>query len=103
MPGLALFGSGCALLAASVGATPDYVGASLPAALLAGAGIGLTFAAFGSAAVAELPPARFPTGGTESRTCRQIGAALGVAAFVALCGTSARADALEASTAAGGR
>jgi hypothetical protein len=46
--------------------------------------------------VAELPPARFGTGGAVSQTCRQIGAALGVAAFVALYGTPARAEVLDA-------
>ena len=59
----------------------------LPATLLTGTGVGLSFAAWGSAAVAELPPSRFATGSAISATSRQIGAVLGIAILVAVVGT----------------
>ena len=45
---------------------------------------GFSFAAWGSAAVAELPPARFATGSAVLACVRQIGAVLGIAALVAM-------------------
>ena len=46
--------------------------------------MGISFAAWGSAAVAELPPARFATGSAVLACVRQVGAVLGIAALVAL-------------------
>jgi hypothetical protein len=43
-----------------------YLADLLPATLLAGTGVGLGFAAFGNAAVAELPRTRFATGAAIS-------------------------------------
>jgi len=60
----------------------------LPAALLSGAGIGLSLPAFGSAAVAELPRPRFATGVAVSACFRQIGAVVGIAVLVAVLGAA---------------
>jgi hypothetical protein len=65
----------------------------LPATLLTGTGVGLSFAAFGSAAVAELPRNRFATGGAISNAFRQIGGALGISALFAVIGGASAADA----------
>ena len=61
---------------------------------MTGAGVGLSFAAWGSAAVAELPPSRFATGSAISATSRQIGAVLGIAVLVAVVGTPSPEDAI---------
>jgi hypothetical protein len=63
--------------------------------MLAGAGIGLTFAGFGSAAVAELPRNRYATGGAINNCIRQIGAVLGISTLVVLLGTPTPANALH--------
>jgi EmrB/QacA subfamily drug resistance transporter len=95
VPGGLLFAAGCLVFAASTGATPHYASEYLPATLLTGAGVGLSFAAWGSAAVAELPHSRFATGSAISATSRQIGAVLGIAVLVAVIGTPHPADALS--------
>jgi len=87
LPGGLLFATGCLVFATSIGATPHYASEFLPATLLTGTGVGLSFAAWGSAAVAELPPSRFATGSAISSTSRQIGAVLGIAVLVAVLGT----------------
>jgi EmrB/QacA subfamily drug resistance transporter len=96
IPGTLLFATGVALTALLTDATPDYVTEFLPGAIVAGAGVGLTFAALGSAAVAELPPARFATGSAVSATARQIGAVLGISLLIALLGTPAPLEAMDA-------
>jgi EmrB/QacA subfamily drug resistance transporter len=95
LPGGLAFAAGCVVFALSTGATPHYAREYLPATLLTGTGVGLSFAAWGSAAVAELPHSRFATGSAISSTSRQIGAVLGIAVLVAVLGTPARADALS--------
>jgi EmrB/QacA subfamily drug resistance transporter len=87
LPGGLLFAAGCLLFAATTGATPHYATEILPWQVLTGSGVGLSFAAWGSAAVAELPPSRFATGSAISSTSRQIGAVLGIAVLVAVLGT----------------
>jgi hypothetical protein len=52
--------------------------------ILTGIGVGLSFAAWGSAAVAQLPAERFATGSAVLSCLRQIGAVLGIAALVAI-------------------
>jgi EmrB/QacA subfamily drug resistance transporter len=94
LPGGLLFAAGCLVFAASIGATPHYASEFLPATILTGAGVGLSFAAWGSAAVAELPPSRFATGSAISSTSRQIGAVLGIAILVAVLGTPQPEDAV---------
>jgi EmrB/QacA subfamily drug resistance transporter len=95
LPGGLLFAAGCLVFAASTGGTPHYASEYLPATLLTGAGVGLSFAAWGSAAVAELPHSRFATGSAISSTSRQIGAVLGIAILVAVLGTPRPEDALS--------
>lgn len=95
VPGTLLFALGITLTALLTDATPDYVTEFLPGAVLAGAGVGLTFAALGSAAVAELPPARFATGSAVSATARQIGAVLGISVLIAVLGTPTPLEAMD--------
>jgi EmrB/QacA subfamily drug resistance transporter len=95
VPGGLIFAAGALLFAVGLDAERSYAAGFLPATLLTGTGVGLSFAAFGSAAVAELPRTRFATGGAINNTFRQIGAALGISALIAVLGTSAGPDALE--------
>src|SRR3954447_19419215 len=87
VPGGLLFALGCVLFAVGLGPDPAYVSAFLPASLMIGTGIGLTFAGFSAASVAQLPPARFATGSAVSNCFRQLGAVLGISVLVALLGT----------------
>ena len=67
--------------------TPDYWGRWLPASLLTGLGVALTFPVLSAAAVAGLPPERFGVGGALNQTARQMGGVLGVALLVSILGT----------------
>src|SRR5262249_3178624 len=87
-----LFAAGALLFAFGVGEQPSYVSEFLPATLLTGTGVGFSFAAFGSAAVAELPPSRYATGGAIANCFRQIGAVLGISALIVVLGSPSRAD-----------
>jgi EmrB/QacA subfamily drug resistance transporter len=89
VPGCALFAGGALLLALSTSAEQHYVSDYLPGLVLAGAGIGFALPAFGSAAVAELPPARFATGSGVAACFRQLGAVVGIAGLVAVLGATA--------------
>jgi MFS family permease len=84
VPGALLFAAGCLFFAASMDGTPDYTTELLPGQFLTGSGVGLSFAAWGSAAVAGLPSARFATGSAVLACLRQVGAVLGIAVLVAL-------------------
>src|SRR6185295_169447 len=84
VPGGLLFAFGCVLFATTLGSSPAYLSEFLPATLLTGAGVGLSFAGFSSAAVAELPPARFATGSAISACFRQLGAVLGISVLIAV-------------------
>jgi MFS family permease len=95
IPGGLLFASGCLLFAHATGVEPRYLTEYLPSTLMTGAGVGLSFAAWSSAAVAELPHSRFATGSAVAQTSRQIGAVLGIAILVAVIGTPAPGDALD--------
>jgi NTE family protein len=92
LPGGLLFGLGCIGLAASTGPTPAYASEVLPWLPMTGLGVGLSFSAWGSAAVAELPPSRFATGGAITQCVRQIGAVLGIAILVAVLAAATPAD-----------
>jgi MFS family permease len=85
-PGGMVFALGCVLFALGLDATPAYVTAFLPATILTGIGVGLSFAGWSSAAVAELPPARFATGSAISSCFRQLGAVLGISVLIAVVG-----------------
>ncbi len=94
VPGALVFAAGLLLYATTIGAHPAYVSEWLPAAILAGAGIGLTLPTLGSAAASSLPPARFGVGSAVNSSFRQLGAVLGVSVFVAVIGTPTRQSAL---------
>ncbi len=95
VPGTLLFAAGCVLFARGLGADADYVGEFLPATLLTGTGVGLSFAGFSSAAVAKLPAARFATGSAIAACFRQVGAVLGVSVLVAVLDGATRFNALH--------
>jgi NTE family protein len=92
LPGGLLFAIGCLGLAMSTGPTPAYASEVLPWLPMTGLGVGLSFSAWGSAAVAELPPSRFATGGAIIGCLRQIGAVLGIAILVAVLAAATPAD-----------
>jgi EmrB/QacA subfamily drug resistance transporter len=94
-PGALFFGMGCALFATGLGAEVSYWPHFLVPTLLTGIGVGLSFAAWGSAAVAELPPARFATGSAVLACLRQIGAVLGIAGLVAVLAAAPADDPLS--------
>jgi EmrB/QacA subfamily drug resistance transporter len=71
-----------------LGDEPHYLSQYLPGALVGGIGVGLVLPALTALATATLPPARLATGIGVQTTFRQIGAALGLAAFVAIAGGS---------------
>jgi EmrB/QacA subfamily drug resistance transporter len=92
LPGGLMFGIGAFGIAVSTGATPAYATEILPWLPMTGLGVGLSFSAWGSAAVAELPPSRFATGGAITGCVRQIGAVLGIAVLVAILAAATPAD-----------
>jgi EmrB/QacA subfamily drug resistance transporter len=94
--GAAFFAAGTAWLIARAGAHPDYAGVFLPSMAIGGIGVGLALPSFTVAATATLPPTRLATGIGAQTMFRQIGAALGVAAFVAILGTPSAAGVLDA-------
>jgi EmrB/QacA subfamily drug resistance transporter len=95
VPGSLLFATGALLFALRTGAEPSFAADFLPANMIGGFGIGLTFAAFGSAAVAELPRNRYATGGAINNCIRQIGAVLGISILIVLLGTPTAPNALQ--------
>lgn len=91
-----LVAAGIALNAARLGLTPDFVRDYLPGQVLTGLGVGLSMPAFTAVAVNAVHATRFATAIGLSSAFRQIGAALGVAAFVALVGSPSREQAVAA-------
>src|SRR3954452_13098653 len=89
VPGGLLFALGCVLFASGLGPPPAYVSEFLPATLLTGMGVGLSFAGFSSAAVMELPPARFAADSVFPAFFRQLGAVLGISVLIAILGAAA--------------
>jgi NTE family protein len=86
VPALMLFCGAC-LAYHGAGSRPDYLGHWLPAQLVSGSAVGLTFAGLTSASVADLPVSRLATGTAVSSCFRQIGAVVGIAGLVAVLGT----------------
>lgn len=84
VPGSALFAAGCLYFVLAMDASPDWATELLPGQFLTGTGVGLSFAAWGSAAVAELPGPRFATGTAVLACLRQVGAVLGISVLVAI-------------------
>ncbi|HEY6780393.1 MAG TPA: DHA2 family efflux MFS transporter permease subunit [Thermoleophilaceae bacterium] len=97
-PGALFFAAGCVLFATGLEADRAYWPHFLIPTLLTGIGVGLSFAAWGSAAVAELPPARFATGSAVLACLRQIGAVLGIAGLVAVLAAAPPGDPLAGVT-----
>jgi MFS family permease len=94
--GGAVFAAGCVWFIARVGATPDYLAEILPGQVLTGTGVGLLLPAFTATAAATLKPDELSTGIGVQTMCRQIGAALGLASWVAIVGTPSPGGALDA-------
>lgn len=92
-PGAVLMVASMLWLALVVDESPDYLAEWLPAAVILGTGIGLTFAHLSGAAVASLPPQRFGVGSAISQTARNTGAMIGVATLIAILGTPATKEA----------
>jgi EmrB/QacA subfamily drug resistance transporter len=87
LTGFGVFALGLAWYATRVGLQPEYVTRWLPATLVTGLGIGLTFPVLGAAAVSSLHASRFAVGSAVNQTARQVGGALGIAVLVAVLGT----------------
>jgi EmrB/QacA subfamily drug resistance transporter len=80
-------------LIGSLGTEPDYFVDFLPAQLIGGAGIGLAIPSLVAITVSGLPPSRLSTGTAVYAMFRQIGAALGIAVWVATLGVGSLASA----------
>jgi EmrB/QacA subfamily drug resistance transporter len=87
-PGGLLFAIG-ALFFTNLPLHPDYASTYLPGMIVGGVGVGLILPSFTASAVMTLPPARLATGIGAETMFRQVGAAVGVATFVAIFGTPA--------------
>jgi hypothetical protein len=96
MLGGVAFAAGSVFWAAQMGAQADYAGDFLPGFIVGGIGVGLVIPTLSGAAAAALPPHRFATGSAVFGMSRQLGSALGVAILVAVVGTPAPADAVDA-------
>ncbi len=86
LTGFVVFVAGLCWYATRVGLRPDYASAWLPATLITGLGIGLTFPVLSAAAVSSLHPERFAVGSAVNQTARQVGGAFGVALLVVILG-----------------
>jgi len=100
LPGALLFAAGTTWFALRLGASPHYAEDFLVGTMLTGSGVGLSYAAWSSAAVAELPPERFATGSAVIACLRQVGAVLGIAVLVAVLDAASPADPVGAFTSA---
>lgn len=87
------YASSLAIYAGTTSTHAQWATHWLPAALLMGAGIGMTLPVQSSAAVQELPQGRFALGSAINASFRQLGAVLGISLFVAVVGTPASASA----------
>ncbi len=87
LAGTACFAGGLVWYATQIGLRPSYLAHWLPATLITGLGIGLTFPVLSAAAVASLHPERFAVGSAVNQTARQVGGAFGVAVLVVILGT----------------
>jgi sugar phosphate permease len=85
--GFAFFAGGLLWYATVVGLHPSYTSQWLPATLITGLGIGLTFPVLSAAAVSSLHIERFGVGSAVNQTARQVGGAIGVALLVVILGT----------------
>jgi ABC-type uncharacterized transport system permease subunit len=81
LAGAAAFAGALVWWATRVGIHPAYVSEWLPATLVGGLGIGLTFPVLSAAAVSSLPADRFAVGSAVNQT------AVGIAILVVILGT----------------
>jgi MFS family permease len=91
--GAALLASGLIWYATRVGLHPAYLTEWLPATIVTGLGIGLTFPVLSAAAVSSLPGDRFAVGSAVNQTARQVGGSIGIAILVVILGAPATAGA----------
>jgi EmrB/QacA subfamily drug resistance transporter len=96
IPGALVWAAGMLYFATVLGTEPRFVEQWLPGMIVLGAGAGLTFPTLSAAAVGSLPGERFAMATALNSVARQIGAALGVAVLIAIIGTPAPAQALDA-------
>jgi EmrB/QacA subfamily drug resistance transporter len=87
LAGTTFFTLGLLMFALRVGLHPEYVTRWLPATIVLGLGIGLTFPVLGATAVSSLHPERYAVGSAVNQTARQVGGAIGIALLVVLLGT----------------
>ncbi|HEY1360023.1 MAG TPA: DHA2 family efflux MFS transporter permease subunit [Thermoleophilaceae bacterium] len=92
VPGALLFAAGSTWFALRLGTTPHYARDYLAGTLMTGTGVGLSYAAWASAAVAELPSERFASGSAVVACLRQVGAVLGIAVLIAVLQSASPAD-----------
>jgi NTE family protein len=95
LPGAVIWASGAAYMVANAGPQADFTGVLLPVIVLSGIGAGLTFPAVSGAAVMAVPGDRFALASALNAVSRQIGAALGVAALVAILGEAHTIDSFQ--------
>lgn len=91
-PGGIIFALASLWFLTALGDQPHYLSEYLPGQLLGGIGVGLMLPAFTALAASTLPPTRLATGIGVQTAFRQIGAALGLASFVAIVGSSTLAS-----------
>jgi NTE family protein len=96
IPGALIWASGAAFMVAHAGVRADFTGTLLPLIVVSGIGAGLTFPAVSGAAVMAVPGDRFALASALNAVSRQVGAALGVAALVAILGDAHGPGALDA-------
>jgi NTE family protein len=82
-----IWGLGVAWFVRRVGLSPDFVGEWLPGMIILGIGAGTLFPNLSGTAVASAPGEAFATATGLNSVARQVGAAFGVAAVIALLGT----------------
>src|SRR6185436_18566675 len=82
-----VFAAGCLWFITHATAEPAYLTAILPGQILTGTGVGLMLPSFTATAAATLRPDQLSTGIGVQTMFRQIGAALGLATWVAIVGT----------------
>jgi NTE family protein len=81
-----IWGLGVVWFIERVGLRPDYLGEWLPGMLILGVGAGILFPNLSATAVASAPGEAFATATGLNAVVRQVGAALGVAAVIAILG-----------------
>jgi EmrB/QacA subfamily drug resistance transporter len=86
LAGTSFFTLGLLMFALRVGAHPDYLAVWLPATIVLGFGIGLTFPVLGATAVSSLQASRYAVGSAVNQTARQVGGAIGIAILVVILG-----------------